>query len=416
MFYRVARDWSRTAATLALVSLLLMPRLFAHAHFAGLDGPLTSCWMLAWAVFPCARRGPAGAALWGACLGMTFACKITGWFAAIPFAVWLLLIRTPGWRRTLAIGLTTALFVFWLLNPPLWRHPLGGLAEFFRMNLQRAARDDLNVAILFLGQLYDLHHPLPWWNTLFWTAVTVPVGMLVLLGGGLATIVRERSSRPEGLLLLGHWLVLLSVRALPGAPPHDGVRLFLPSFAMLAVVAGVGGAALVARGGRRWGAPAAALLCLGSLSSLVWYAPQWLSYYNLLIGGLPGATAAGMEPTYYWDALDASTLAWLDRHTAADAKVSFAAPSDENLRLLRRWGVFRFEHREEAPGAWQWYVLQRRPSAWTPADVWLIEHGRPALQKTIRADGWGPWRLATPLVEVYPYCEHQAALRAVAND
>ena len=46
------------------------------------------------------------------------------------------------------------------------------------------------------------------------------------------------------------------------------------------------------------------LICGASAVNLRWYAPQWLSYYSLAIGGLPGATALGMEPTYYWDGLD----------------------------------------------------------------------------------------------------------------
>ena len=32
--------------------------------------------------------------------------------------------------------------------------------------------------------------------------------------------------------------------------------------------------------------------------------PVPLSYFSPIVGGLPGATALGMEPTYYWDGLD----------------------------------------------------------------------------------------------------------------
>jgi hypothetical protein len=203
---------------------------------------------------------------------------------------------------------------------------------------------------------------------------------------------------------------------LPGVPPHDGIRLFLPSFIFLAAIAGIGGAMVLGQLKRRWAWPLVGLMYIGSLSSLVWYAPQWLSYYNLLIGGLPGATATGMEPTYYWDALDRPTLAWLDQNTPADAKVAFGYPSEENLRLLRQWGVFRFEYRQEAPGSYHWYVLQRRPSAWTPADRWLMAHGRPVLQKIIRGRGWGPWCLTVPLVEVYSYTDYEAARRSTLSE
>ena len=42
-----------------------------------------------------------------------------------------------------------------------------------------------------------------------------------------------------------------------------------------------------------------------------------LSYYNALIGGLSGAARAGMEPTYYWDAVTPEVRDWLNAHTEA---------------------------------------------------------------------------------------------------
>ena len=144
------------------------------------------------------------------------------------------------------------------------------------------------------------------------------------------------------------WAVLLVVRALPGVPPHDGIRLFLPAFAMLAALAGVGGQTAVQapRPRRRWlrmaavGLPTAAvgLLLAGSASSVAWYGPHGLSYYNLAIGGLRGATARGMEPTYYWDGLDRRLLDWLHGHTPPGQAVRFAGGPLDNLDLLRQSG------------------------------------------------------------------------------
>jgi hypothetical protein len=166
---------------------------------------------------------------------------------------------------------------------------------------------------------------------------------------------------------------------------------------------------------RRVAVGGVALVYAGSATSLFWYGPQWLSYYNLLIGGLPGATAAGMEPTYYWDGLDRSVLDWLDQHTEGGDKVHFAAPSTENLHLMHVWGTLPVEFRSGAPGTYRWHVLQRRPSAWQPPDRWLIEHAEPAYRKVIRGGGVGPWRLDTvPLVEVYSYRDYLRAREAAA--
>jgi hypothetical protein len=423
LFYRTAREWSITAGLGAAAALICLPRMFAHAHFASIDGPLTSSWILAWAAFAPARRSWRGAVVFGMALGMTLSSKATGWIAPLPFLLWALAYRDRGGLRALALGVPVALVAFFLLNPPLWLDPVGGWGTFFQLNL---SREGFNISTQFLGRMYNLDHPLPWYNTLFWTVVTVPVGILALMVTGAVSVLRHGRQRPAGTLLLASALALLVVRALPGTPPHDGVRLFLPSFAFLAALAGVGCASVVdwAAGRAKKGLPARLLATVGlgllfaaNATSLYRYAPQWLSYYNLAIGGLRGATALGMEPTYYWDGLDDSVLDWLHRQTMREGsdplpepedtkKVYVAAGSTENLELMRRWGELPFEFRPEAPGTYRWYVVQHRPSAWQPADRWLIERVAPAHQKTIRQGGIGPWRLDVPLVEVYRFDEH----------
>jgi hypothetical protein len=348
------------------------------------------------------------------------------------------------------LGLAVALAAFVLFNPPLWRDPFGGSCRFLALNLHRGADPGLNISTQFFGQLYNLDHPLPWYNTLVWTAITVPVGLLLLAIVGAVHVVRQWRD-PAGTLLLMHWLVLLVVRALPGTPPHDAERLILPSFAFLAALAGVGGYVLLswrrspgigesisvacrtATPGRPAGQECPACIAkptfipspvlgervrplqlaavlslyLGSATSLVWYAPQWLSYYNLLIGGLPGAAALGMEPTYYWDGLDREALDWLHAHTADDEKIAFASAPDDNLLLLQQWGLLRRATNAAAPGKFRWYVVQRRPGGMQPADRELVERARPAFRKTIRPGGRGPWRLDTPIVEVYAFPQGQ---------
>jgi hypothetical protein len=345
------------------------------------------------------------------------------------------------------VGLPLALAVFWLVNPPLWHHPWEGFRAFLDLNVHRAAHPALNVTTCFFGRLYDLHFPLPWYNTLFWTGVTVPLGLLGLAAVGVGCVLWRRPADLAGPLLVAQWLVLLVVRALPWAPPHDAERLILPSFAFLAALAGIGAARLCKVGraeranavsnrtphapregaltrsvrsttandpqspsARFCGVAAVVLIYAASAASLSWYSPQWLSYYNLLIGGLRGATALGMEPTYYWDGLDRTVLAWLEAHSGPEEKVDFATGAWENLELMRAWGTLPRDYRPEGPGEYRWYVVQCRPSAWQPADRWLVEHARPAFVKTIRAGGLGPWRLDVPLVLVYSYGQYLEAV------
>jgi len=412
VFWRLRRDYSGWAALGGVAALALQPRLFAHAHFASIDGPLCAAWLLAWAAFgPACRGGRWLRGLFGIALGLTLSVKFTGWLAPLPFVLWTALYRDRGGWKALAWGLPVALAVFVALNPPLWHAPLAGLGRFLWLNLHRAANPDLNISTQFLGATYNLDHTLPWYNTLFWTAVTVPLGLLILAGIGLTRIVLRRRSEPQGVLIALGWATLLVVRALPGVPPHDGIRLFLPSFALLALIVGVGVDHL-----RTWAAEhplrgrmAAAVLLASSIPSLLWYAPQWLSYYNLALGGLRGATALGMEPTYYWDGLDAEVIDWLNQHTPPGEKVIFAAGPEENLDWLRHWGVVSFASREETPGEPRWYVLQHRPGAWQEVDADLAAHAHPVYEKVLRRGGSGPWRLDVPLVSIYRYDDYRSA-------
>ena len=420
MSYRVAREYSLLAALAAAAALVTLPRLFAHAHFASFDGPLVSCWLLAWAAFAPARRSLAVALVWGVLLGMTFSCKASGWLSLVPFVIWAIAYRDRAAGRALLAGVPVALATFWILNPPLWHAPWEGFATFWRLNLHRADQSGLNISTWFLGRMANLDHPLPWYNTLFWTAVTTPCGTLLLFLAGLVGAIRYCRSDRQAVLLVGHWAVLVVARAIPGTPPHDAERLILPSFAFLAILAGTGGWQLLAAS-RRWvRGPIVAgglvgMLLAGSASSLIWYTSHGLSYYNLLIGGLPGAVASGMEATYYWDALDRSVLDWLRQNSGPQEKTWFAAPSVENLRRMSQWGWLEPPYDPQGPGRFRWVVIQYRRSAWSPTDAWLVEHAVPAFRHAMRRDGWGPWRIDVPLVNVYSYGDYRRARQVVRS-
>ena len=235
--------------------------------------------------------------------------------------------------------------------------------------------------------------------------------MPLLVGclGIFATLKRWRTDR-AGILLVCQWATLIVVRALPMAPSHDAERLILPSFAFFAALVGVGiGRALYrdtlltpekipAQG---WAKVAMVIALSAAAFDSITYFPHNLSYYNRLIGGLRGATSLGMEPTYYWDALDDESLAWLHDHTAEGEKVAFGAAPPANLELLKRWG--RLDRLPSDPGRFRWYVIQRRPSALQAADVWLIEHQQPAFERSFAG---------VPLLDVYGYEEYERAVAA----
>ncbi len=312
MFYRLKRDYGLWIVGIVAIGVLMtMPRMFAHAHFATLDAPLTACWVLAWATFAPARRNWAWTPLFALALGLTLAAKFTGWLAPLPFIAWTVLYRDRGGLRALAVGVPLAVMVFVALNPPLWSQPVEGLRTFFELNLNRGENPGLNITTQFFGRLYDLDHPLPAYNTIVWTLIVVSPMSLLLAGVGVVATIRRWRTDPVSTLLVFPWLTLLVVRALPWAPPHDGVRLFLPSFAFLAALAGVGaGRALyretlfgpnriVAQG---WAKVAIGIALVMGTVDAVAYFPHGLSFYNRLIGGLAG------RPLWEWNQRTIGTL------------------------------------------------------------------------------------------------------------
>ncbi|RMF94508.1 MAG: hypothetical protein D6741_12555, partial [Planctomycetota bacterium] len=323
-FRKMEERFGARAAWAATAAVVLFPRMFAHAHFASFDGPLTACWLLAWCAFPHRSAEWAKWIAWGAFLGLVMSCKATGWAAPVAFAIAVLPYDRKLWWRFL-VGVATAIVVFVVVNPPIWFSPVEGIARFLWMNSHRKALGGLNISTMFFGRLYNLDYPLPWYNGLVWTAIAMPVGTLLCFAWAVGRWGRSVACRLWGwararsgsdnektfaaqdemiAVLVVNWAILVAVRAIPGVPPHDGIRLFLPSFMFAALLAGVGFEAIWSRAEqfrhRRVVRFGVTVMLAGGLVSMIAYEPAWLSHYSLLIGGLPGATICGMEPTYYW--------------------------------------------------------------------------------------------------------------------
>jgi 4-amino-4-deoxy-L-arabinose transferase-like glycosyltransferase len=406
-----ARRWATWPALLAVGAWVLPPRLFAHGHYCLYDALLTSLWVgsiLAFsrAVEPRGGRFPRWpwVVVFGLLAGWAAETKLTGWFLPIPFLAWTALDRNRRGAWTLAIGGVIALAILYAFNPPWWDEPIRGVERFLRSNLSRG--QTTRIPTLFLGRvIVTPQHSLPWYNTLVWTVFVTPVGFLALAGAGAVRAVRRFRDDPFGLLAVGHWAFLLVLRALPHTPGHDGERQFLPAFGCLALVAGLGAAWAVERFGR-WGKVLIAACLAEGVVSLALMMPVPLSYYSPLVGGLPGATALGMEPTYYWDALSDEALAWLNDHTGPGKKVLFAS-NPSTWFYLRQTGRLRAATTPPEPGRWAYYVIQNRAASLRPLDRCLIDRGRPSFV----VSKWG-----VPLIWIFPFDEVEACLAEVAQD
>jgi hypothetical protein len=330
-----------------------------------------------------------------------------------------------------------ALVTFYAVNPLLWHDPVAGVKTHLRRSLQRTGAFD--IPTMFLGERYTVQHSLPWYNTIVWLLIVTPVPILVLglvglhrigsrasirsdrlEGSGLPPVV-SRWLEPQSVALLLHWATLMVARALPGAPPHDGIRLFLPAFGFWCVFAGIGAQSVWdfasywprnAWQGRTVRAGFAAAFVATGLN-LARYYPQTLSHYNALVGGVRGAALLGMEPTYWWDAMDDEVLTWINQHTESTETVAFSSIAPSNLNLLRSWGGLRVRAVDASNGHaadFKWYILQNRPGIFGPVDRALMTSQTPVYTKyaghakDVLAD------LKVPLIMIFSYDQFKEAL------
>jgi 4-amino-4-deoxy-L-arabinose transferase-like glycosyltransferase len=463
IFLTVRRRFDRITAWLAVVLVGTMPRLVSECSFALIDGPLVCLALLAACRFTRALETgrTIDILLFGACLGAAMATKLTGWFLLAPYLGWTLWRMDRGGCRILLIAIPTAAVVCFGFNVGWWPDPLGGFRRYLESNLSRDRT--IPIPILFLGEIHPFS--LPWYNTLVWMALAVPVGTLVLgtigvivtavdtfpapfsprngLGRrpgwfGLASwwsppanplplrerVVAERSGEglqvgvPHsasarqassqdgfGTLLLANWLLLMVLRALPQAPGHDGTRQLVIALGFLGMLAAYAVGTLARSGVSR--VARFTVLGLGlaaaleSAASTAWYHPFGLSYYSPLAGGLPGADRLGMEPTYFWDGLTPDVLSKIDE-LAADGSVMFRH-NPASLRYLTRWGRLRTNH---DPAGWAArppviVVYQNRPGQFLDADRRLWNGSAPPL--------FEKKLFGVPLIRIYSMNDYRAA-------
>lgn len=359
---------TRPAAGLAAgLALLLMPRVLGHAHIGATDLPLTLFWFVAtMGVALFVREGGRrwlllAAVAWG--LGL--ATKFTAFLLPVPLAIWVALYaRTARTFTALVGGAALAVLVAVLVNPAAWPDPLGYQVRLISESLSR--EDYVPISTYYAGRSYLFD--VPWHHAAVMTAATLPVATIALVLVSLKTVLRRGATRPLALLCVlqvAFWWILL---ALPDSPNHDGVRLWLPMFPFVAVMAGIGFGVLAGAVARRFEAARArgALLLLGALFFLpsllgtLRAAPHYLAYYGETVGGAAGAEKRGMEATYWFDAVTASFRDYVNRTLPARARV-VAHPNAEYYEQLQDLGLIRADLRfTEAPPADYLLLLGRK--------------------------------------------------------
>ncbi|MEN8145135.1 MAG: glycosyltransferase family 39 protein [Gemmatimonadota bacterium] len=322
----------RLGGLAAAATLLTVPAMFAYSHFALTDLFLAAFWFWSVAALETHLRTERKAWLWiaGLCLGAAMATKFTGLLVGAALILWLIIRRRLTPRRLAVVG-AAALAVFVAVNPVMWVAPITGLNDYLAAGFGRAAHAGTQITTVYFGTLYE-YRP-PWHYPFVWTLIVVPIPWLAAAAIGVGAVrgAWVRWSALSAGIMYGALL-------LPSAPLHDGIRLFLPVFPFLAVVAGMGvsrsASWLERRLPGRWTSDFSAALVLLLFAGLplvrtVQYHPTQLSYFNAFIGGVRGAERRGLEVTGLKEALTPQVLAELGEHIQAGDVVAAGFLTEE---------------------------------------------------------------------------------------
>jgi hypothetical protein len=324
VYWFIASQYNPLAGALAGLSLVLMPRVFGHGHFAALDVPAAlgclAATMFFCGTFVSTRTGgrvrTSLAVVAGLLWGVALLTKLNAIFlplVLVPWALWY-------WRRQavtpilllLALGGGT-FFAGW---PWLWHDTVNRVKTYAINKTERMTDGERptgtsDIPVQYLGTRYK-DEKAPWHYPLVLTLATVPLGLLLMAGAGAARGVADKGHRAVTALIIASALLHLAVFVLPMVPKYDGVRLFMPAFPFIACLAGIGGAWLW-----RWrvaGRPAVVFALGFTAVSLIFTTPYELSYYNEAVGGAWGAQRLGFETTYWGDTVTRSAIDYVGEH------------------------------------------------------------------------------------------------------
>ena len=303
----VANRWYGPVAGISsMLALLFMPRVFGHAHIASLETMMNLTYS-ATVLSIASSWKPEEKISWkqilipGVLLALALLTKIQGVLIPIPVGIWAFYYwRKKAFQPVILWGLL-GVFVFFLLWPWLWLDPI----EHFKEYLGRTT-DRVHLKNWYWGQVWN-DTDVPFHYSFIMFLVTIPVG---LIGLGITSLFWKKQNviqDPKKLLLVLCAFFPFVIFAKKGTAVYDGVRLFLVAYPLWAVLAGEGASRIYSVLETRFSKMiSTGIITIFLLSQSVGnfsMSPCYLSYYNLLVGGLSGAEKFGFEVTYWGDSL-----------------------------------------------------------------------------------------------------------------
>ncbi len=421
VFLAVQYEWVRRRcgspwpALWSVLALLLLPRVFAHAHFAALDLPMAMMWVAMLWIFLWASGGDWNqAAVAGLFYGLCLATKLHAFFIPLVLIAHNLRFRRFDYRMYVMMALLGPI-VYVLVQPLLWHHPIATTME--RLAGLSSKVESGPIPLYYLGSVHV--GDTPWHYPLIMTLVTFPLPILGLLlvaladwtgrwwarGGpavpahppteaekriaaAIAKRPRERGDVPRRewvFTLVASVLVSYGLVLLPKAQAYDGLRLLLPGVLSLVVLSTLGFTRLsawcVVRLARlpwpyltRMPALLALALAIPGAWSTARLHPWQTSHYNLL------GSAIGLdqfENGYWCEGLNRTVLADLNQRLRHDSKLWVMASSSDQIAYYQFLGWMRADVQlPPVSPPFDYHLMQVRQGMFSQLGWALYRHGR----------------------------------------
>lgn len=371
--------------SLPTVLYFLHPRIYAHGHFAVTETVFAFLTILVMTVIICMPRSILKIIVIAILLALSVATKVNGLILLVSVLFYYLIITlhaivlkiefqkpTKNESLTMALSLIGALFLIWVIWPWMWYDTSDRIHEYWRF-----IRDHSHLGVWYLGDHYNdsIDHLAPWHYPIVMTFVASPVFFLISAFAGIFTLVISyfKNSREYNI----HFLLLLILGSSPlaamiltGAPKYDGLRLFLPIFAPIALCAP---AFLMILNSSKIHLIAVSVMVFVFLEFLP-NTKNALNYYNLPTTLI---TEDGFDFPF-------ESSYWMESLTAEEyRKMAEIVPGDEPIRIKTRaihnvvieiqseWGTIpEFIVDPEPP--YDLHLIQTRRGYWTDIDWYLV--------------------------------------------
>ncbi len=363
LVFAAAREWFGDMAGLVALTLATFdPNLLGHSALVTTDMGVTLFFLAAIYAFYRYLKQPSPTRLLiaGVVAGLLLATKHSGILLApmlILLIAWEILVESKGARGRTALRLAGSfativvlgVFVLWVfygfrysarpaglaMSTSLqdYAKPLGAfdakavlaighmhlLPESYLIGLVDVKRMAQFYPTFILGK--QLAHGV-WWYFPLVIAIKTTLGLLALVILSLFALLTGRlTTRREVAFILIPWVVYLGIAM--GSGMNIGARHLLPIYALAAIFAG-GGVAALASGGRRWAWTCGILVAAHAVSSFSAF-PNYIPYANEACGGPKNLHNLLSDANVDWAQQLYQVKAWQDRHPGEECWFAYFA-------------------------------------------------------------------------------------------